>query len=109
MPSTLTDKVAVISGGSRGIGRAIARKLAQEGCDCLLAARNEDKLRAAAELIARESGRRVEICPTDLRTLAGCEVVFEKMLLLGAKSQAKRHSSCKPQTHAQSLSIRVCV
>ena len=80
MPSTLTDKVAVISGGSRGIGRAIARKLAQEGCDCLLAARSEDKLRAAAELIARESGRRVEICPTDLRTLAGCEVVFEKVI-----------------------------
>ena len=77
MPETLKDKVAVISGGSRGIGKAIARSLAQEGCDCLLAARSQENLQEAAQLITHESGRKVEICPTDLRTLDGCRAVHE--------------------------------
>ena len=75
MSGTLTHKVCVISGGSRGIGRTIARRLAQDGCDCLLAARSADHLQETAQLITKESGRRVEICPTDLRTLEGCQAV----------------------------------
>ncbi|MEZ4710881.1 MAG: SDR family oxidoreductase [Caldilineaceae bacterium] len=76
MSETKSNRAAVISGGSRGIGRAIAQRLAQDGCDCLLAARSEENLRAAAQQIAQESGRRIEICPTDLRTSAGCEAVY---------------------------------
>lgn len=75
MSGTLAHKVCVISGGSRGIGKAIARRLAQAGCDCLLAARTTEDLQAMARLITAESGRRVEICPADLRTLAGCQAV----------------------------------
>lgn len=78
MSAIESNKVAVISGGSRGIGRAIAQRLAQDGCDCLLAARSEENLHAAAQSIAQESGRRIEICPTDLRTVAGCEAVYTK-------------------------------
>ena len=77
MSGVLTGKVAVISGGSRGIGKAVARRLARDGCDCLLAARTEGDLQQTAELINGESGRRVEICPTDLRSLDGCRVVHE--------------------------------
>lgn len=77
-PYSEGHKVAVISGGSRGIGRAIAARLAQDGCDCLLAAHSEENLRAAALSIAQESGRRLEICAADLRTLAGCEAVYAK-------------------------------
>ena len=75
MSQPLSDKVAVISGSSRGIGKAIARRLAQAGCDCLLAAQTESNLQTTARLITQESGRRVEICSVDLRTLAGCEAV----------------------------------
>ena len=76
MERDLEGKVAVISGGSRGIGRAIARRFALDGADCVVAARNESALTSAAQELARDSGRRIEICPADLRTLTGCEKVY---------------------------------
>jgi len=75
MDLELRDKVAVVSGGSRGIGRSIARSLALEGCDCLIASRTAADLQATAETISAESGRRIETCPADLRTVDGCEKV----------------------------------
>jgi len=50
----LRDKVAIVTGGSRGIGRAIALGLADEGCHVAVCARGEEALRATeAELRAR--------------------------------------------------------
>ena len=76
MTRELTDNVAVITGGSRGIGRAIARALAEQGCDCLLVARTESDLLETAQQISSDTGSRVEICATDLRTEAGCAEVL---------------------------------
>lgn len=45
----LQGKVAVITGGGSGIGKGIARAFAQEGCGLVLAGRNADRLRQAAE------------------------------------------------------------
>jgi NAD(P)-dependent dehydrogenase (short-subunit alcohol dehydrogenase family) len=41
----LKDKVAIVTGSSRGIGRAIALALADEGCHVVLSARGEERLR----------------------------------------------------------------
>ena len=59
----LTGRVAVVTGGSRGIGRGIALRLAAEGADCALTYRsNADQARAAvAEIEAL--GRRALALP----------------------------------------------
>jgi NAD(P)-dependent dehydrogenase (short-subunit alcohol dehydrogenase family) len=67
MDLRLEGKRAIVSGGSRGIGKAIARQLALEGCDVVLGARSEGPLRETADELAKESGRR--IVPLTLDTL----------------------------------------
>ena len=59
MDLELAGKAAIVTGGSRGIGKAIARALAQEGVDVAIAARSREPLEAAAAELATETGRRV--------------------------------------------------
>ncbi|WP_437281518.1 SDR family NAD(P)-dependent oxidoreductase [Sorangium sp. So ce375] len=59
MDLELTGKRAIVTGGSRGIGKAIARELAREGADVVIAARGKDKLEATAAELSAETGRRI--------------------------------------------------
>lgn len=52
----LTGRITVVTGGSEGIGKAIAHKLAAEGCMVGICARREDVLEAAAEEIREATG-----------------------------------------------------
>src|SRR5882724_7559563 len=52
-------KRAIVTGGSLGIGKAIARELAREGADVAIVARTKDTLEAAARELAAETKRRV--------------------------------------------------
>jgi NAD(P)-dependent dehydrogenase (short-subunit alcohol dehydrogenase family) len=62
----LKGRTAVITGGSKGIGRAIARGLAAEGVRLVLIARNADTLEKTAEDIRKTSGIAVVAAPADI-------------------------------------------
>jgi NAD(P)-dependent dehydrogenase (short-subunit alcohol dehydrogenase family) len=55
----LTDKVAVVTGGSRGIGRAVAEGMAAAGADVVVASRKQQNCEVAAAEIESATGRRV--------------------------------------------------
>src|SRR5579885_3058153 len=59
MDLQLEGRKALVTGGSRGIGKAIARQLAREGCDVAICARSEGPLREAADELAKETGRKI--------------------------------------------------
>jgi 3-oxoacyl-[acyl-carrier protein] reductase len=59
MQLQITNHVAVVQGGSKGIGLGIAHSLAREGCDLVLTARNGDHLENQAKIIAEQTGRKV--------------------------------------------------
>ena len=59
MDLELQGKRALVTGGSRGIGKAIARALALEGVEVAILARTEAALRATASELATASGRKI--------------------------------------------------
>jgi NAD(P)-dependent dehydrogenase (short-subunit alcohol dehydrogenase family) len=59
MDLDLAGRKAIVTGGSRGIGKAIARQLASEGVDVGIAARDAQRLDAAAAELATVTGKRV--------------------------------------------------
>jgi short-subunit dehydrogenase len=60
------SRVALISGGSSGIGEAFAEVFAAEGFDLVLTARREDRLRAVQARLQQQHGVRVEVIVADL-------------------------------------------
>jgi len=69
-------KIVVVSGGSRGIGRAIATAFAAEGAQTVLVAKSEANLKAAADAIAAIGAPRPQACAVDLAQMEGCEHAF---------------------------------
>jgi len=62
----LRGKVALVAGGSRGLGKAVALALANEGAEIVLAARDHSALGATSSEIEAQSGRPVLAVPTDV-------------------------------------------
>lgn len=80
----LAGRRAVVTGGSRGLGRATALELAREGCEVVLASRSEQPLAEAAAQISAETSTRVEPVPFDVMDATSIkELVDRSADLLG--------------------------
>ncbi len=75
MEIELSGRVAIVTGASRGIGRAIALDLATAGADLVVCARGREALEVVAEEI-RNRGRAVEVVAADVATAPGAEHVL---------------------------------
>jgi 3-oxoacyl-[acyl-carrier protein] reductase len=80
MDLQLSDKVAIVTGSSRGLGFASARALAREGCRVALCARGRERLEAAAGELRREAGdpARILAVSADLATAEGVAHVVDR-------------------------------
>jgi NAD(P)-dependent dehydrogenase (short-subunit alcohol dehydrogenase family) len=62
----LTGRVALVTGGNKGLGKAMARGFAEAGADVVIASRHEDELKSALDEILAGTGRRGAYCVTDV-------------------------------------------
>lgn len=97
----LTGKRALVTGASRGIGKALALGLADHGADLVLVARDQNKLGETEREIQKRSGRQVDTFPFDIANLERIYQQFEKIvskvgsvdILLNAAGTAERGPS----------------
>ncbi len=77
---SLLGKTALVTGGNRGIGFAIAKGLAEHGADIAIVARTREQLKAAKKQIQTVTEKKVWTFPFDLGDIKGIEALFERIV-----------------------------
>lgn len=76
----LTGKVAVVTGASRGIGRAVAKKLASLGAQVILNCHGSLERAVEVKKEIDEAGGRAEVYPCDVSDFSSCETFFQTVV-----------------------------
>jgi NAD(P)-dependent dehydrogenase (short-subunit alcohol dehydrogenase family) len=76
----LTGRAAIITGGSKGLGEAMAAGLASAGADVLVTSRNQEEGQAAADQIAGSFGHRAIAMQADVTSTDDCQAVTQRAL-----------------------------
>jgi NAD(P)-dependent dehydrogenase (short-subunit alcohol dehydrogenase family) len=101
MDLELKGKRALVTGGSRGIGKAVALVLAREGADVAILARDPERLAAAAKELSAASGRKVAAVVADTTDDAQVErAVAEAMRALGGGIDILVNAAAEPGGYA---------
>jgi len=77
---SIAGQTALVTGGGRGIGLAIAKGLAEHGADVAIVARSKEQLEAAARQIGADTGRKIWSFPFDLGSIEGIDNFFESII-----------------------------
>jgi sorbitol-6-phosphate 2-dehydrogenase len=78
MTKTLSDKIAIVTGGAQGLGRALCLRLAQEGAHVVVADLNGEQAQITAQEIADETGRRTLAVTVDVSDEAQVEAMVQR-------------------------------
>ena len=81
----LTDRVAIVTGGSKGLGREMAGALAAAGAEVMITSRNQTEIQAAAESITQETGSRATGLVADVSRPDHIQTMVETALGLWGK------------------------
>ena len=76
----LTGRVALVTGGSKGLGEAMAEGLASAGADLILTSRNEAEGAAVAERLSREYGRRTLAVAADVTSEEAVQELMSRVM-----------------------------
>ena len=79
MHISLENKVALITGASQGLGKAMAARFAASGADVVLLARRQTVLNEVAEQIAKQTGRKVKGYSCDVSDIEAIEATWKKV------------------------------
>lgn len=101
MDLELQGKRVIVTGASRGIGRAVATVLAEEGCDLVLVARTAEPLAAAATEIAAMTGRSVTPIATDTGSSVAVRAMVDQASAALGGVDILVNSAAKPMGQAR--------
>jgi NAD(P)-dependent dehydrogenase (short-subunit alcohol dehydrogenase family) len=121
MDLRLKGKHAIVTGGSRGIGKAIARQLALAGVDVVISARGREQLEATARELSDETGRRVipitadtaqehsvnQLIATAIERLGRVDILVNNAAVPGGISQATRLEQVVDEQVLEDLNVKV--